>query len=124
MTLEKFFAVVHPSDRTKCRKLFDEAVDPDKGGKCRTEVRIVQSSGHSVRWIAALGQTQFDDGSAKRIVGIARVIYRTALTSGRTTRQPARQLRVPGRRNERGVSPPTVNADIAGRDRPATAVWS
>ncbi|MCP5245834.1 MAG: PAS domain S-box protein [Burkholderiales bacterium] len=74
MTLAHFFAAIHPGDRIKCRKVFDEAVNPDKEGRCRSEFRILRSSDNSERWIATLGQTQFENGLAKRIVGIARDI--------------------------------------------------
>ncbi|MCB1984671.1 MAG: PAS domain S-box protein [Burkholderiales bacterium] len=74
MTLEHFFAAIHPNDRTKCRKVFNEAVNPDEEGKCRSEFRVLRLSDHSERWIATLGQTQFENGLASRIVGIARDI--------------------------------------------------
>ena len=74
MTLGKFFSTVHLSDRAKCQKLFEEALNPGMEGKCRTAFRIINGSEHSERWIATLSQTQFDNGSAKRIVGIARDI--------------------------------------------------
>ncbi|HNP25856.1 MAG TPA: ATP-binding protein, partial [Nitrosomonas sp.] len=74
ITLEKFFAAVHPNDRARCRAAFDNAVNPVKEGICRAEFRVAQAAGHTERWIAMLGQAQFEGGAAKRIVGIVRDI--------------------------------------------------
>ncbi len=74
ITLEKFFAAIHPNDRARCRTAFDKVVNLEKEGVCRAEFRVVQAAGHMERWIAMLGQAQFEKGAAKRIVGIARDI--------------------------------------------------
>ncbi|MDR4515164.1 MAG: PAS domain S-box protein [Nitrosomonas sp.] len=74
MVLEKFFGLIHPDDRAKCRAIFDETIDLPAHGRCRGEFRISQPPEHTECWIAILGQAQFESGKAKRIVGIARDI--------------------------------------------------
>ncbi len=74
ITLNDFFAVVHHDDRANCQAAFDKAVNPHKGGEYRTEFRIMRSDNQKERWITILGETQFEMGKAKRIVGIARDI--------------------------------------------------
>ncbi|SER20523.1 PAS domain S-box-containing protein [Nitrosomonas sp. Nm51] len=74
MALEKFFAAIHPGDRAKCRAVFDETIDLSANGRCRGEFRLAQPPDCTEHWIATLGQAQFENGKAKRIVGIARDI--------------------------------------------------
>ena len=74
ITLEHFFAVIHPDDRVRCQKVFNESINPDEKGRCRSEFRILRSSDSSERWVSTLGQTQFEKGLPRRIVGIARDI--------------------------------------------------
>jgi len=87
MTLEKFFGAIHSKDRAKCRELFDKAVNPEEEGKFQAEFRIVNTSEHSECWITILSQTQFEKGSAKRIVGIARDITERKLLEQTLQRQ-------------------------------------
>ncbi|SEN50038.1 PAS domain S-box protein [Nitrosomonas marina] len=74
MALEKFFAVVHPDDRVKFRAIFDDVIDLSTGNTCRGEFRVMQPPDQRERWVAILGQAQFENGKAKRVVGIARDI--------------------------------------------------
>lgn len=74
MALEKFFAAIHPDDRVRFRVIFDDVVNMSAGNTCRGEFRVMQQPDHRERWIATLGQAQFENGRTKRIVGIARDI--------------------------------------------------
>ncbi|WP_244907499.1 PAS domain-containing sensor histidine kinase [Nitrosomonas aestuarii] len=74
MSLEALLNKIHPNDRPRCQAALDEAASPARDGLCRIEFRVVQSKNLEERWIAALGQTQFEKGTAKRIVAIARDI--------------------------------------------------
>jgi two-component system, LuxR family, sensor kinase FixL len=75
ITLNDLSAVMHPDDRASCRSAYNKAVNSSKDGKFRTEFRIVQtddqqSDQQQERWLTIFGETQFEMGQAKRIVGI------------------------------------------------------
>lgn len=79
ITLNDLTAVVHADDRASCQAAYDKAVNPRMDGEFRVQFRIVQSSNQQSdqqqeRWLTIFGETQFEMGKAKRIVGIVRDI--------------------------------------------------
>jgi len=84
ITLNDLSAVMHPDDRASCRAAYDKAVNSSKGDKFRTEFRIVQagdqqSDRYQERWLTIFGETQFEMGQARRIVGIVRDVTQRKL---------------------------------------------
>ncbi|MCP5292047.1 MAG: PAS domain S-box protein [Burkholderiales bacterium] len=75
--MDDLIAVVHTDDRARCQAAYDKAINPRMGGEFRVQFRIVQNSDlqsdqQQERWLTIFGETQFEMGKAKRIVGIAR----------------------------------------------------
>lgn len=84
ITLDDLTAVVHADDRASCLVAYDKAVNPRMDGEFRAQFRIVQNSDHppdqqQERWLTIFGETQFEMGKAKRIVGIVRDISQRKL---------------------------------------------
>jgi PAS domain S-box-containing protein len=68
VTVDTFFAGVHPDDWAAVKAAHDQAMDPAGDGRYFAEHRIVTADGRE-RWHAGTGQVSFDRGKPVRIVG-------------------------------------------------------
>jgi PAS domain S-box-containing protein len=72
-TLELGFGLIHPEDREKAQKAFEQAIAPQSNGTYAEEKRIVHPNGQ-VRWISTSGKAVFESQAAEhraiRLVGI------------------------------------------------------
>jgi PAS domain S-box-containing protein len=66
--------MIHPMDRERLHEERRRAVDPALGGRLEVEYRIAARDGYPERWVALLGQTEFADGRAVRMIGTVRDI--------------------------------------------------
>ena len=72
VTLEDFFAGVHPADLDRVLAAFEAAVDPAKRELYDVEYRAVGKDDRRVRWIAAKGRGYFNEaGECVRLIGTA-----------------------------------------------------
>lgn len=69
ITIETFWAGVHPEDRASTKAAMDRALDPNGGGRYAAEFRVVHRTEGETRWIEARGRTIFERGRAVRLVG-------------------------------------------------------
>lgn len=75
VSYEEFVARIHPEDFAARQKAIDYAISSTaSNGEYRAEYRVINSADGSERWIAAMGRVYFEDGSANRLVGVARDI--------------------------------------------------
>lgn len=75
VSYEEFIARIHPEDFVARKKAIDYAISSAaSNGEYRAEYRVINSADGSERWIAAMGRVYFEDGSANRLVGVARDI--------------------------------------------------
>jgi PAS domain S-box-containing protein len=81
LSLDDFFAALHPDDRAEVVRAFAAACDPQRRALYNVEYRAVGRDDGQVRWIAAKGRGLFDDaGRCVRANGTAMDI-----TSRKTT---------------------------------------
>lgn len=64
--------IVLPDDATLINEALQKAFDPSGNGLYRAEYRIRRPTDGSIRWIASRGQVLFENGEARRIVGVTR----------------------------------------------------
>lgn len=69
ITIETFWAGVHPVDQASTKAAIDRALDPNGDGRYAAEFRVVHRTGGETRWIEARGRTIFERGRAVRLVG-------------------------------------------------------
>jgi formate hydrogenlyase transcriptional activator len=68
VTVESFWQVVHPDDREFVGRMLERA--RSEAGPLNVEYRVVRAEG-DVRWVAALGRTQFTPaGEPERLTGV------------------------------------------------------
>ncbi|MEE4213193.1 MAG: PAS domain-containing protein, partial [Parvularcula sp.] len=72
VTLEDFFAGLHPDDQERTRAAYEAASDPDRRALYDVEYRTVGREDGKVRWVAAKGRGLFDaQGKCYRVIGTA-----------------------------------------------------
>ncbi|MGB9927420.1 MAG: PAS domain S-box protein [Methanosarcina sp.] len=74
VTYETFMAGLHPEDRAATQKAVDEALDPAGSGKYYAEYRVINFKDGVEHWIAANGQTFFENFRAVRLIGTVQEI--------------------------------------------------
>ena len=75
VTMEDFYAALHPDDRQDVKKRFLELIDPRIRGGFDVEYRIIGIEDGKERWIAARGRALFDEqGRGVRAIGTTRDI--------------------------------------------------
>jgi|JI8StandDraft_2_1071088.scaffolds.fasta_scaffold24786_2 PAS domain S-box-containing protein len=72
VTLEDFFAGLHPDDQERTQAAYEAASDPDRRALYDVEYRTVGREDGKVRWVAAKGRGLFDaQGRCYRVIGTA-----------------------------------------------------
>ncbi|MGE5346927.1 MAG: sensor histidine kinase [Acidithiobacillales bacterium] len=85
--LRQFLAPVHPEDRDRVRKSFQESLE--KGGEFEREYRLVRGDGE-IRWISALGRVEFAGGGRPaRVLGVSIDVTRRKLAELESERSRA-----------------------------------
>lgn len=69
VSMDDFYAGLHPDDRGRVAALFADAVDPDKRAIYDVEYRTVGREDGVVRWLHAKGRGIFQQGRCVRAVG-------------------------------------------------------
>ena len=69
ITIETFWAGVHPDDQATTKAALDHALDPAGDGRHGAEFRVVHRTDGRTRWIEATGRVTFEGGVAVRLVG-------------------------------------------------------
>ncbi|KYC35424.1 histidine kinase [Scytonema hofmannii PCC 7110] len=70
ISYEVFLAGLHPDDRDRLHEVVQWAINPNSGGKLDVEYRTIGIEDGVERWIAAKGQTYFNQaGEAVRLIG-------------------------------------------------------
>ncbi|MFV3288581.1 response regulator [Pseudomonas sp. NY11955] len=87
MSLEVFYAGIHPDDLPVVREAVEHAMRPESGGHYRVEFRIAQPNGLEPRWLLSSGQSQFVDDQCVRFSGVLQDIHTQRLAT-----QALRQL--------------------------------
>ncbi|BCJ07862.1 response regulator [Pseudomonas sp. AA27] len=75
MSLEVFYAGIHPDDLPRVRDAVEQAMRADSDGHYRAEFRIAQTGALEPRWLLSTGQTQFVDGLCVRFSGVLQDIH-------------------------------------------------
>jgi signal transduction histidine kinase len=71
VSLETFFAGLHPDDVARMERVIAAATDPAGDGVLRTEYRIIGLTDGVERHVSAKGRTEFAEGRAVRMIGTA-----------------------------------------------------
>jgi PAS domain S-box-containing protein len=69
VTIDTFFAGLHPDDRPRIQDRLERAIDPAGTGEYYGEYRVLSAADGSERWVAAHGQVFFQKGRPVRMVG-------------------------------------------------------
>jgi two-component system, cell cycle sensor histidine kinase and response regulator CckA len=69
ITIDTFFAGLHPEDRAKTEKLLERALDPAGTGEYYAEYRVIDPGDGSTRWVAATGKVFFENGKPVHMIG-------------------------------------------------------
>ncbi|MEC4865601.1 MAG: PAS domain-containing protein [Jaaginema sp. PMC 1078.18] len=70
VTIETFYAGLHPDDQQRLEQEIAVCFDPEKGGWYNTEYRTIGIEDGVQRWLLARGKAYFDsDGTPQRFVG-------------------------------------------------------
>lgn len=77
VTIETFYAGLHPDDVAKIEAVIASSRDPGGDGSYAAEYRVIGATDRKLRHISARGRTTFENGQAVRMVGI--VVDVTAL---------------------------------------------
>jgi PAS domain S-box-containing protein len=64
------YAVMHPDDRARVEEAARRATDPARSGPFRETFRIIDRKSGGIRWISAVGRTEFRDGICTRFIGV------------------------------------------------------
>ena len=72
VTMNDFYAGLHPEDRDRVAAVYAGAADPDRRELYDVEYRTIGKEDGVVRWVAAKGRGVFDEaGRCKRVLGTA-----------------------------------------------------
>ena len=72
VSLADFYSGLHPDDRERTSEAFAAALDPQRRALYDVEYRTVGKEDGLIRWVAAKGRGQFDDGGrCVRVIGTA-----------------------------------------------------
>ncbi len=71
VSLDDFYAGLHPDDHGKTAAAFAAAADPDRRALYDVEYRTIGKEDGVTRWVAAKGRGLFEDGRCIRVVGVA-----------------------------------------------------
>ena len=74
ITYASFIEGVHPEDRDSTQNAVDKALDPAGDGTYAAKYRVVARGTGALRWVEATGRVYFEQGQAKRLIGIVRDI--------------------------------------------------
>lgn len=69
VTIDTFFAGLHPDDRSTVNAMLDRALDPAGNGEYYAEYRVISHADGSKRWVAATGQVFFENGRPVHLIG-------------------------------------------------------
>ncbi|MBA6114899.1 hybrid sensor histidine kinase/response regulator [Pseudomonas putida] len=81
MSLEVFYAGIHPDDLPQVRNAVEHAMRPDSDGLYWVEFRSAQANGLEPRWLLSSGQCQFVDGQCTRFSGVLQDIHAQRLAT-------------------------------------------
>ncbi|MBU0557110.1 MAG: PAS domain-containing protein [Alphaproteobacteria bacterium] len=71
VSMRDFYAGLHPDDFEATSAAFAAAADPDQRALYDVEYRTVGKEDGIVRWVAAKGRGEFEEGRCVRVVGVA-----------------------------------------------------
>ncbi len=77
LTISDFYGGLHPEDVERMRDSIKASLDPGGNGLYESEYRVINLRDGRVRHISARGRTRFENGVAKRVLGV--VLEVTAL---------------------------------------------
>ncbi len=84
VTMDDFYAGLHPEDREATTAAYEAAVDPARRALYDVEYRAVGKQDGAVRWVAAKGRAIFDKhGQCIRVIGTAIDISRRKIDEAR-----------------------------------------
>ncbi|MBC3465240.1 response regulator [Pseudomonas sp. RW10S2] len=81
MSLEVFYAGIHPEDQPHVSQAVELAMRPDSDGHYRAEFRITAPGNLEPHWLLSTGQTQFVDGRCVRFSGVLQDIHQQRLAT-------------------------------------------
>jgi PAS domain S-box-containing protein len=68
-TIERFYSLIHPDDRTHAQTMINAAMKPEGDGRYSDRFRIVRPDG-AIRWVTLRGQVTFSPWPDRRAVGL------------------------------------------------------
>lgn len=71
VSLDDFYAGLHPEDYQATRSAFEMAADPNRRALYDVEYRTIGKEDGVLRWISAKGRGVFEEGRCVRVVGVA-----------------------------------------------------
>lgn len=81
------YRVVHPDDREPLERATRAAIEPSRIGPFRETFRVVDRETGEIRWLAATGRTDFQNGICSRFIGVLEDV-----TEERTAEEHRRML--------------------------------
>lgn len=90
VTYEVFVQGLHPDDRTHAQAALERALDAHGDGRYFCVYRVVNRFDGATRWIEAIGQVQFQEARAVRLVGTVQDVTDRTLASQRLRDSEAR----------------------------------
>jgi PAS domain S-box-containing protein len=70
ITLETFFAGLHPDDRQKTQQAIEKSTDPKGSGHYQVTYRVINKKTQAIYWIKASGTVLFDNKAPTRMIGL------------------------------------------------------
>lgn len=70
ITLETFFAGLHPDDRQKTQEAIEKSIDPNRDGHYQVTYRVINKKTQNTYWIKASGTVLFADKQPQRMIGL------------------------------------------------------
>jgi PAS domain S-box-containing protein len=64
------YVVMHPDDRERVQQAASRATDPERIGPFRETFRIIDRKTGAIRWLSAVGRTEFRNGICTRFIGV------------------------------------------------------
>ncbi len=71
VSMQDFYAGLHPDDRDATHAAFEAAADPELRALYDVEYRTIGKEDGMVRWVAAKGRGLFERGTCVRVLGVA-----------------------------------------------------